>query len=68
MSFQEKIPLITENYNKTYHICIKYAPIEALKKVRTEAMINNSNEGTYSKKFGKKTIRNIPGRRRSIDL
>lgn len=45
--------MITEKYNKTYHIGIKWSPKEALEKARFETVIQNSDSSTYRKRFGK---------------
>lgn len=39
MNLEEKIPVITEKYNRTYHIGIKCSSKEALEETPFEAMI-----------------------------
>lgn len=51
MSLKRKIEVITEKYNRMYHVGIKCFPLEAIKESRWEAVVNNTSEGSFSKRF-----------------
>ncbi|KRH93832.1 LTR Retrotransposon, partial [Pseudoloma neurophilia] len=54
MPIEDKIEMITEKYNRTYHIGIKSTPLEALTETKCETVVNNMTDGPYSKRFGKR--------------
>ncbi|KRH94631.1 hypothetical protein M153_19200012372, partial [Pseudoloma neurophilia] len=52
MSLNEKMEIITDKYNRTYNIGIKCSTLKALIETKWETVVNNTEEGSYSKRFG----------------
>ena len=53
-SFDSRIKYITDTYNNTYHTAIKCTPAEAWRDYTGIAMLENSENGRYCKRFAKK--------------